>query len=249
MKNKDSLNIFRPEISPGTSILDKEGRLYWTQLYYILKSGAIWYRREINNPGGYFKLWYSSDSGANWEELFTLDLTEPSVVIDLTHLYRHRIVEGAYNVDTTLTGTGYSGTEDVDWKMLYTTGQQLGDELVPAASVYAAVGLAWWNYVGANWSGDGVKLTSGSLPGLPLQKLNFWEPGETYRVTVEVNWISGWFEVFDGFTYTYYVNSSGVHVFDVTPSIPPPNDGSHLYLDSSSFFGDVLSLSIRKVKK
>jgi hypothetical protein len=82
--------------------IKRQHPLSWTQLYYILKSGVTWYRREINNAGGYFILWYSSDSGANWEDLLTLDLTEDSVLIDLTHQYTHRINGTAYEV---LSGT------------------------------------------------------------------------------------------------------------------------------------------------
>jgi len=93
----------------------------WSSLYYILKSGAIWYRRETNIAGGYFKLWYSSDSGGTWEELMSLDITEESVIIDLDHDYRHRIVGTAYHVDQTLTATGYAGIENTDWENIYST--------------------------------------------------------------------------------------------------------------------------------
>jgi hypothetical protein len=77
------------------------GGISWTSLIYILKSGATWYKREINNTEGYFKLWYSSDSGANYEMLFNIDLTEQSVLIDLDHEYVHSIVGTAYKVTTT----------------------------------------------------------------------------------------------------------------------------------------------------
>lgn len=70
----------------------------WLGLYYILKSGTTWYKRETNTAGGYFKLWYSSDSGGTWEELFTLNLTEESVIIDSDHIYTHRINGTAYEV-------------------------------------------------------------------------------------------------------------------------------------------------------
>lgn len=71
---------------------------YWTALNFILKSGATWYKRERNTAGGYFKLWYSSDSGANYTELMNLDLTEDSVIIDTAHAYTHQIVGTAYQV-------------------------------------------------------------------------------------------------------------------------------------------------------
>ena len=101
-------------------IKNSQGSL-WRALYYYLKSGDIWYRREINNAGGYFSLDYSEDAGVTWEELIVEDLTEPSVLIDLTHVYRHRIVDYAYHVDQTLTATGYAGTENTDWENLYVT--------------------------------------------------------------------------------------------------------------------------------
>lgn len=93
----------------------------WTSLYYYLKSGDTWYRRERNTAGGYFILWFSPDAGVTWEELLSLDITESDPVIDLTHQYRHRIVDDEYHVDQTLTATGYAGTEGVDWENLYVT--------------------------------------------------------------------------------------------------------------------------------
>jgi len=71
---------------------------YWASPWYTLRSGDTWYRREINNSGGYFKLHYSSNAGVTWEELMSLDLTEDSVIIDLTHQYTHRITGTAYEV-------------------------------------------------------------------------------------------------------------------------------------------------------
>ena len=91
----------------------------WTDAIYILTSGVTWYKREINTTLGYFKLWYSSDSGVSYEQLMSLDLTEASVIIDLSHQYRHRITDGAYYVDRTLTATGYAGVEGTDWENLY----------------------------------------------------------------------------------------------------------------------------------
>jgi hypothetical protein len=91
----------------------------WSSLYYILKSGDTWYRRERNTAGGYFILWFSPDAGVTWEELLNLDITESDPVIDLTHQYRHRIVDDEYHVDQTLTATGYAGTEGVDWENLF----------------------------------------------------------------------------------------------------------------------------------
>ena len=93
----------------------------WEAQFYILKSGAIWYRREINNAGGYFVLSYSSDSGGTWIDLMTLALTEDSIVMDLDHDYRHRIVGTSYHVDRTITATGYAGVEDLDWENIYHT--------------------------------------------------------------------------------------------------------------------------------
>lgn len=81
----------------GNSVGRRNG-ISWISSTYILRSGATWYKRERNAALGYFKLWYSSDSGANWEELLTLDLTEDNVLIDTPHLYTHRIVGTAYQV-------------------------------------------------------------------------------------------------------------------------------------------------------
>ena len=106
----------------GTAISTSFKNYYsWTSLYVILHLGVIWYKREINNAGGYFVLYYSENSGDTWETLITLDLTEDSVIIDLTHLYRHRIVGTSYHVDQTLTPLGYTGIEDTDWENIYAT--------------------------------------------------------------------------------------------------------------------------------
>lgn len=70
----------------------------WTSSIYILKSGATWYKRERNASQGYFKLWYSSDSGVNWEELENLDLTEDNPLIDTAHVNTHTIVGTSYQV-------------------------------------------------------------------------------------------------------------------------------------------------------
>jgi hypothetical protein len=80
----------------------------WNTFWYTLKSGVIWYRREINSAGGYFALDYSNNSGVTWDRLFELDLTEESVVIDLTHQYVHTIVGTEYHVSTTLGDLLYS---------------------------------------------------------------------------------------------------------------------------------------------
>jgi len=93
------------------------GSSYWV----TIKSGVIWYKREINTTDGYFALHYSDDSGLTWDEILKLDITEDNPVIDLLHLYRHRIVVTAYQVDRTLTPVGYSGIENTDWENIYTT--------------------------------------------------------------------------------------------------------------------------------
>jgi len=93
----------------------------WTALNYILSSGVNKYKREINKAGGYFVLYYSSNSGITWDTLLTLDLTESSVIIDLPHIYRHRTVGTSYHVDQKLTPIGYSGIENIDWENIYST--------------------------------------------------------------------------------------------------------------------------------
>ena len=89
-----------PGLGVGLHRRKRAGGVSWTAPIYILKSGDIWYKREINSTEGYFKLWYSSDAGVTYEELMNLDLTEQSVVIDLTHEYVHSIVGTSYRVDT-----------------------------------------------------------------------------------------------------------------------------------------------------
>jgi len=93
----------------------------WDIFWKFLTSGNIWYRREINDTGGYFVLSYSSDAGSTWEDLLVLDLTEDSVIIDRTHVYSHRIVGTQYRVDNLLTPLGYAGVEGTDWENLYST--------------------------------------------------------------------------------------------------------------------------------
>ena len=121
--------------------------------------------------------------------------------------------------------------------------ENLGPEMIDQV-LWCAVDLdPYYDYIGDNWIGTGTKLISSGEPGYTLQRINFWEVGKTYRVVVDVIWISGWFEVFDGMVYTYYISSSGVHSFDITPVAL----GTGLYLDSSSFYGEVLSLSIKEI--
>jgi len=82
------------------SSLSSSSSHQWTDAEYILTSGAIWYKREINNAEGWFKLWYSSNAGATYNELMNLDLTEDIEIIDLAHEYVHHIVGTSYRVDT-----------------------------------------------------------------------------------------------------------------------------------------------------
>ena len=98
-----------------------ESSFSWSSKWVILISGLIKYKREINRASGYFALHYSDNGGLTWDTLLTLDLTEDSVIIDLVHDYRHRIVGTQYRVDQKLTSTGYSGIEDTDWENLFST--------------------------------------------------------------------------------------------------------------------------------
>jgi len=110
------------DIGVGIGITGARARSFsWTAFYVILTSGLIKYKREINRAGGYFVLYYSDDDGLTWEDLLTLDLTEDSVIIDLAHNYRHRIVGTSYHVDRKLTALGYVGAEDTDWENIYNT--------------------------------------------------------------------------------------------------------------------------------
>jgi hypothetical protein len=94
---------------------------FWSRQLVTLRSGNNWYKREINRNLGVFRLYYSADAGGTWDELLTLDLIEDSVVIDLTHVYRHRIVGTSYHVDRKITVTGYAGIENTDWETIYST--------------------------------------------------------------------------------------------------------------------------------
>lgn len=95
VRNETKMNI---GIAIGIGVRCK--KQHWTSSIYILKSGAIWYKRERNSALGYFKLWYSSDSGATWgdDALVTLDLTEDSPLIDTAHVNTHQIVGTSYEV-------------------------------------------------------------------------------------------------------------------------------------------------------
>ena len=93
----------------------------WDIFWKFLRSGDTWYRREINDAGGYFVLSYSADTGVTWENLLVLDLTEDSVIIDRAYAYSHRIVGTQYRVDNILTVLGYAGVEGTDWENLYST--------------------------------------------------------------------------------------------------------------------------------
>ena len=105
----------------GVTGIITEGGDSWSSVYTYVKSGVIWYRREINATGGYFVLSYSDDSGVTWEDLMTLALTEDSIIIDLPHNYSHRVVGTEYRVDYFITALGYTGVEGTDWENLYST--------------------------------------------------------------------------------------------------------------------------------
>jgi hypothetical protein len=122
------------------SAFSQSSSSYWTQQYYILKSGDIWYRREINNALGYFALDYSDDAGATYENLVTLNLTEDSVLIDLAHIYRHQIRDFIYYVDRTITAIGYAGVENVDWEYIYSSGDYW-DHLKSSMIFWGTVGI------------------------------------------------------------------------------------------------------------
>ncbi len=100
-----------------------EGGAYppWDIFWKFIRLGDIWYRRELNDTGGYFVLSYSADAGVTWEDLLVLDINESSVIIDRSHDYSHRIVGTEYRVDNLLTASGYAGTEGTDWENLYST--------------------------------------------------------------------------------------------------------------------------------
>jgi hypothetical protein len=86
----------------------------WTTLI----SGQIRYRRGIDRVTLQYVLDYSEDGGVTLETLISENRTEDTILQDKGHLYRHRIVDYDYHVDQTLTGTGYAGTEGVDWENL-----------------------------------------------------------------------------------------------------------------------------------
>jgi len=105
----------------GTGVYDSTCFSNWDEQWYTLKSGDIWYRREINEDDGYFQLTYSSDAGVTWDTLMTLAITESSIIIDLAHIYHHRIVGTEYRIDVFLTPIGYTGVQGVDWENLFST--------------------------------------------------------------------------------------------------------------------------------
>jgi hypothetical protein len=86
----------------------------WTTLI----SGQIRYRRGIDRVTLQYVLDRSENGGATWETLISENRTEDTILQDKGHLYRHRIVDYEYHIDQTLTGTGYAGTEGVDWENL-----------------------------------------------------------------------------------------------------------------------------------
>ena len=105
-------------IGIGISTAKHKGGATWSSSTYYIKSGSTWYKRYKTSDT--FTLSVSFDSGVTWEIIAVLDLTEPSVLIDTAHVYRHRIVNDEYRVDQTLTGTGYAGIKDTDWENIDT---------------------------------------------------------------------------------------------------------------------------------
>jgi hypothetical protein len=124
----------------------------------------------------------------------------------------------------------------------------LGPELIDQVG-WCAVSLheptGWWdNSGGTGFTGDGVKLCSNPGYSYPLEKMGLLIPGNRYRVVIELDWISGWVEIWDGTgNHDFTMSASGVYEFDFIADDPL---GS-LWLDSSIFDGCILSFSVKEI--
>jgi len=164
-----------------TGNISQGGTLPWNKFWYILKSGDIWYRREMNYDGGYFVLSYSDDAGVTWETLLVLDINESSVIIDRAHVYSHRIIGTAYYVDNLLTSLGYSGVEGTDWENLYNNfdwnaywATRTPSELIATVISSTEIDLSWTDGVD---SSDGISIER-SLNGVDYAEIDTVDYGD-----------------------------------------------------------------------
>lgn len=79
-------------------------------------SGVIKYRRGLRD--GNYIIDFSADGGATWEEIISYVPTEEIAVILANPGTDYRVVirDYAMKVDHVLGGTGFDGTEGVDWE-------------------------------------------------------------------------------------------------------------------------------------
>lgn len=119
--------------------------------------------------------------------------------------------------------------------------EYLGPEMVNQAAWYTAV---YWDGFDANWSEGALRLSSDGANGF-LTKGSFWEVNKNYRITFSVDRIAGTlFGPYDGIGSAGSLSATGSLTYDYTP-----DDGVNMYVYSSGFQGDLLSLSIKKILK
>jgi hypothetical protein len=114
----------------------------------------------------------------------------------------------------------------------------LGKELMPDKSVWAAVGLAWWDEK-PNWTGDGNKVLCNGIGN--LCKWGFCSfIGKTYRVSFNLIITSG---VLRYIGNSMLVLHSGYNCIDYAGQ----GDGVNGYFYNVGFVGNVSDLSVREI--
>jgi hypothetical protein len=178
------------------------------------------------------EVWGRSDSGVS--ALIT-------TVAAGTHTYNDTVVpvDLRYYKVRALRGSLYSAfSAEVGIAML-------GAELMPAVSVWAAVGLAWWSAVEAGMSGDGVNLIYASDHDYQtVTKYAFWATAKTYRVNTTAVRTSGGIIIYGGADYTGCptITASGSK-----SSVFKPDAVNINFMAFTRFVGSVSAISIKEI--
>jgi hypothetical protein len=117
-----------------------------------------------------------------------------------------------------------------------------GPELVNP--LWCAVGLGWWDAIGGNFSGNGVRITSLLPVGWQVLIKNlFWKVGHCYLVDVDVS-------IGEGSLYGPYDGANIGYIYSVIEHVSylyVPKATDNMIIGSNVYEGTIEILSIREV--
>lgn len=114
-----------------------------------------------------------------------------------------------------------------------------GSELIDQV-LWNQPGLAWWSAPDANWSGDGILVSSSGANGY-LDKYLLSVVGLMYRSVIIVSLTSGLLYIYHGMTPPVRtISKSGIYTTDAVAN------HHHFMLSSTNFLGSVSFLSYKR---